>query len=112
MSKEEQIVQEAEAAGIKALKECVPTPMTVKGYGTYSEGVCGFAWINVKPGTSRFSRFLKETGKGKADYYYGGVTVWVHEGGQSMEMKQAYAKAYANVLISHGIKAIDMSRID
>lgn len=75
------------------------------------EGVCGFAWVNVKPGNSSFARWLV-----KNDYamksYYGGVDIWVREFNQSMERKEAAAAAMARVLSEAGIRAYSMSRMD
>ena len=125
--KEAAIVAAAEAAGMAAANDFTPTPMIVGSPSTslgndvdYSKktyfvesGVCGFAWISVKPGNSRIANYLKRTGKGRTDSYAGGVTVWVSEFGQSMERKAAYAGAYARVLYENGIeKAYAMSRMD
>ena len=41
-----------------------------------------------------------------------GLSVWVSEGGQSMERKEAYARAYADVLRAAGIEAYAGSRMD
>lgn len=119
------IYEEAHRAGLKALTECKPIPIRVvehanmlddaspiiKDWGLI-DGVCGYAWINVKPGTSRFARWLKENKKADTDTYYGGVTIWVRYGGQSLERKEAYAEAFADSLIKRGFHAINMSRID
>ena len=121
----EKIYKEAHEAGLSALNKTKPTPIRavqranllddnspiVMDYGTIP-GVCGFAWINVKPGTSRFCRWLKKKGYGDTDGYYGGITIWVRYGGQTLELKEAYARAFADVLRKHNIDAYDMSRID
>ena len=124
----ERIVREAEEAGEAAMEATRPTPMIVgtpqdlldanspidytqKTYYV-PQGMCGFAWVNVRPGTSRFAKYLKSQGLGRTDSYYGGVTVWVRAGGQSFELKEAYARAYAGVLQAHGIKATSHSRLD
>ena len=77
-------------------------------------GVCGFAWVNIKPGNCPFANWMKKIGKIARDSksYYGGVDVWVHEFGQSMERKESYAHAFAAVLREAGIKAHSMSRMD
>jgi hypothetical protein len=77
-----------------------------------SEGVCGFAWVVIKPGTSKFARWLKENKLARRDEYYGGVTVRVSDYNQSYTRKSAYAHAFANVLRDAGIRAIDMDRLD
>lgn len=128
----EQLYREADWAGRRAAEEAVPVPMVVyspkdplgsllgepeeidpaKPVYYVDEGVCGFAWVNVKPGTSRFARWLKSHGHARSDSYYGGVTLWVHDYGQSMARKAAYAEAFAAVLVEHGVKAYADSRMD
>lgn len=125
------IYDEAHAAGMAAAKECVPTPMivsehenpwddsspVVKQYAPVMGGVCGFAWVNVRPGTCSFARWAKKQDLGYSDSYYGGYTIYVHGTEfpgfeQSMEIKEAYAGAFAQVLRSHGIEASARSRMD
>lgn len=120
------LYDKAHTAGMKALHSAVPTPMVV-GEETFPfsgeidltkrlyhlpEGPCGFAWINIKPGNSRFARFLKENELARPDSYYGGVTVWVRYGDQSIELKEAYAGAFAKVLQEAGVRAYAQSRLD
>jgi hypothetical protein len=83
-----------------------------KPYEVVEDGVCGFAWVNVKPGNSAFANWLKKQGKGRSDSYYGGVTVWVSEFNQSMQKKEVYAEAFSKVLKEAGIKAYASSRMD
>jgi hypothetical protein len=119
-----QIFEEARIAGEQAMAECHPTPMIVQEHASMiddtspvvdeyfvSGGVCGFAWINIRPGNCPAANYAKKhLGAGKD--YYGGTSIWVHEGGQSMERKESYAHAYADVLQKNGIDAHTMSRID
>ncbi len=99
-------------AGLMAGSDTQPTPMIVgqakslysneidetkKSYYV-SDGVCGFAWIIVKPGTSRFARWLKKMGYARPDSYYGGVSIWISEYNQSMARKEAHAAAMAKAL--------------
>lgn len=101
--------------GEYAAMNCTPTPMRVYGMGTneiVNDGVCGFAWVNIKPGTSKFARYLKAKGIARKDSYYGGVTYWVSHFNQSYEKKMSYARAFANVLEKNGIKALAMGRLD
>lgn len=123
---EEALHDKAILAGIEAAAKCVPTPMivqehknpldnsspVVREYEPVMEGPCGFAWINIKPGNSRFANYLKKTEQARIDSYYGGVTVWVSGYGQSYERKMAYAAAFAQVLQEAGIKAYSMGRLD
>lgn len=76
-----------------------------------SEGVCGFAWIVVRPGNSSFARWLKKEKKASKDYY-GGVSLWIRDYNQSMQRKEAYAHAFAGVLKAAGIEAYGQSRLD
>ena len=75
---------------------------------------CGFAWVNIAPGTSKFARELKKAGVVRGRSYYGGVDVW-NPGGiptQSMDVKEIAADAYVKVLGNYGIRATMMSRAD
>jgi hypothetical protein len=121
-----EIYLKARNAGMEAAQNCMPTPMVVgtpttplgndidtnKQMYFVSEGVCGFAWIQVKPGTSAFAKWLKKNNLARPDSYYGGVSIWVGEFNQSMQRKEAYANAFANVLNECGIRAYSMSRMD
>lgn len=115
----------ARLAGLAAGDNHTPRPMTVEAHANplddsskvvksyhVPEGLCGFAWVNIKPGTSRFARFLKDKGYGRTDSYYGGVTIWISNHGQSYERKRAHAAAFAAVLTGAGISATAMSRLD
>ena len=120
------IYTEAHSKGMSAGNECSPTPMVVGqpttplgndidyNKETYyvSDGVCGFAWVNIKPARGGFVKYLKEKGIGRKDEYYGGYTVWVSGFGQSLARKESYARAFADVLTTNGIKAYSMSRMD
>lgn len=108
----------ADAAGKAAADACNPEPMYVQRsdgyvYPAIASGVCGFAWVNIKPGTSTFARYIKMSVQGgRADSYYGGVSLWVSGYGQSYEKKSAYAAGFAQVLNEAGIKAYAMGRLD
>ena len=63
----------AKRAGLAAGNAITPRPMVVgtpttpfgndidmtKPQYYISEGLCGFAWVNIKPGNSRFANWLK-----------------------------------------------------
>ena len=68
-----------------------------------ADGLCGFAWVNVKPATNRVAKALVEHATARdfgtrKDSYYGGVTVWVGVGNQSHARKCAAADAFARVI--------------
>jgi hypothetical protein len=74
---------------------------------------CGFAWVNIRPATSSFARWLKKNKIGSRDNYYGGWTIWCHYGNtQSMTIKEVWAHEFAKALTEHGITAHSHSRID
>jgi len=75
------------------------------------DGACGFAWVTVKPANSQVGRRLRERKIGDKGYE-GGVTIWVFQFNQSMARKEAYARAYAKVLVDAGITAYVGSRMD
>lgn len=117
----------ADAAGKAAAEGHRPTPMIVgqaKSFfsneidysqptETINDGVCGFAWVNIKPGNSPFANFLKKMKLARKDEYYGGVTIWIGAYNQSMEKKSAYAGAFVDVLMKAGIdRCYAMSRMD
>lgn len=119
-----ELFDRANDAGLKAGEAIVPVPMVVIERANPLDdrspavkrwpvegGVCGFAWITVRPGTSAFARWLAKTKLGHTAYG-GGVSVWVGAFGQSMTRKEAYARAFADVLKAAGITAYAESRID
>lgn len=107
----------AVAKGLAAGYGAIPDPMVVtEGSGGKSwfvrDGVCGFAWVTVRPGTSSFARWLVKTGQGRKAYG-GGVDIWVSGFGQSMQRKEAYAYAMAKVITDElGVSAYAGSRMD
>ena len=108
------LVKSAHEAGLRAGHLITPTPMIVESAGRryhVPDGLCGFAWITIKPGTSSFARALVKDGTARKAYG-GGVQVWVGEFNQSVARKSAYAEAYAKVLREAGINAYAGSRLD
>ena len=98
----------ARAAGEAAADRCVPTPMIVESMTagevkTYyvGTGVCGFAQIRFAGNTS-FGRWAKKTERATKSYS-GGLITPVHVGGQSYEIKKAYAQAFAARLREGGV---------
>lgn len=115
--------ERAHEAGLAAGLALRPVPMVVvqrenpfddasaivKEYAPIMDGVCGFAWVNVK-GNTAFGRYLRKLGYTTA--YGGGYNIRCHEFGQSYERKYAYAAAYAGVLKEAGIAAYPEGRLD
>jgi len=86
----------ADTSGQRAAKECNPTLMSISGYPS-SFPVCGFAWVRVSPGTSKFARFLVKSGMASKSHS-GGVDIWIDEFDQSYDLKLAYARSFADTL--------------
>jgi hypothetical protein len=122
-----EVYAKAHNAGIKAGTEAVPPTMIVgqpKGglFGTeidYSkpfdvvrEGPCGFAWVKIRPARGKFVKWLKEHNIGRRDSYQGGYSIFVGDFGQSLIRKEAYARAFTDVLRENGLEAYSQSRMD
>ena len=113
------IWEEAHVAGMAAGLACRPKPMVVgQRDGQFlhivdivDDGMCGFAWVKVRPANSKMARWLKAQKIGHKAYN-GGWDVSVHDFGQSLERKSAAARAIADVLVKHGIDATSHNRID
>jgi hypothetical protein len=112
----DEVLAEAHRQGMAALQAANPQPMVVtdgQHRWTVPGGPCGFAWVNIRGvrSNSRVGRRLTEQGFQKS-YSQPGLQYWVHEGNQSMELKEAYADAFAKVLKSQGLDASVGSRMD
>ena len=108
-----EVFDEAHRLGQIAAADHTPTPMVVQEHTNQLDdnspvkqqwivggGVCGFAWVIIKPGNCAAANYAKKH-CGASKHYYGGVSIWVGEYGQSMELKQAYARAFADHLAKH-----------
>ena len=75
---------------------------------------CGFAWVNV-PGTHPFTKWLKRTHpRAGHNGHPKGWEIWAPGlyNGQSMDIKEIGARAFADVLEKHGITCYVGSRAD
>ena len=107
----------AHIAGQVAADALTPRPMIVEDKANGKEyhipdGVCGFAWVKIRPAKGKFVSWLKSAGIGSTDTYAGGYQIWISDYGQSMDKKYAYADAFAEYLRNNGIKALADSRMD
>lgn len=122
------LVQKAVDAAKVAHANAVPAPMrvvqranplddnsaVVRDYGIISDGVCGFAWVIVRPGNSALAKYLVSIGMGRKSYE-GGIRVSMSGmfASQSMERGYAAACAFAKVLNDAGFERVyPDSRID
>lgn len=116
----------AEEAGRAAAVAVTPEPMVVvqranpfddnspivRQYEPVAAGVCGFAWVKVRPANGSFGRWLKKTGRAHGVSYTGGYDLWVSAYNQSYERKSAHADAMAKVLRDAGVQAYGQGRLD
>jgi hypothetical protein len=124
------LYERADKAGQEAADRKVPQPMLVgtpttpfgndidptKRVYFVRGGLCGFATVTIKPATGGFVKWLKGRGIGyKA--YYGGWAVPCNprtapDLAQAVEIKEAYARAFAEVLRDAGINVYVDVRLD
>jgi len=107
------IYMEATRAGCAAVNGMDVTPAIFTNDGKeffyVADGACGFAWVVIRD--IKFANFLKKMGVGRKRYN-GGYLIWVFDYNQSMQKKEAYAEAFAQVLIDNGINAYAESKLD
>lgn len=73
--------------------------------------ICGFAWVKIKPATTKFARWLKSNGLARTSSM-GGMDIWISDYNQSYDKKLAHAKGMAEVFDKHGIKCYADGRLD
>lgn len=123
-----ELYAKAHAAGMEAFYAAKPVPMVVgtpkslfsneidysKPTEFVADGVCGNAWVIIKPARGKFVSYLKANRLGRAGDY-GGLHVRPKGEAavsQSMQRKEAYCAAFARVLEEAGITAYSDSRMD
>jgi hypothetical protein len=81
---------------------------------TYFEpdGVCGFAYIHIRPSTGGFAAWCKKNNIGRYSEYNRSHYIGVSDYNQSMQKKEIYARAFAAVIREAGINCYMESRID
>ena len=97
------------AAGNTAADALTVIPMTVVGReGVYhvEGGVCGFARVEVRPRTSAWSKWLRGRGWRSSDYHKC-VYLNISDFGQSLQRKEAFARAFASHLTAKGYPGVD-----
>jgi hypothetical protein len=109
------LYRKADEAGKAAVKNLKVNPMYVQCDSvTYKidDGLCGFAWIIVKPANCAFAKWLRKEGLAEKRYNEPGVSIWVGDYNQSHAKKREYAKVFAETLQQEGINASFGSRLD
>jgi len=105
-----EIIRQAEAAAQKAVADMVER---CKGMPYGEPAYCGFAWVEIPDGRSALVREMKRLGIGQKHWRKGWM-VWGpgKHGGQSMDIHEAGASAFAKVLQDAGFNAYSASRAD
>lgn len=72
----------------------------IKKHWHVPQGVCGFAWVYIRPGNCKLANWLKKTypNDWKTDSYSGGCKYWVFQYNQSYEKKMKFAGILAKEL--------------
>jgi len=95
-------------------------PMTVVGHNPSTgdriayhvpDGVCGFAYVTIRPATGAFVQWLKGRSIGHKAYH-GGWEISIQQYSQSMQRKEEHARVVAEYLTDYGIPAGYYSRMD
>lgn len=79
---------------------------------------CGFAWVDIYPQNKGNTKLGKEERKilesagFRKNEYEKSYQLWISAYNQSMQKKEAYARAFAEVLRENGLKAYSGSRLD
>ena len=119
------VYEEACRLGVEAGNAHTPTPMVVQAHSDMMDdsspveqewhvpsGVCGFAWVTIRPGNCSFARWLTKN-KHARKAYGGGVQIWISSFGQSMEKKEKCARAMSEHIRKElGVSAYAGSRMD
>jgi hypothetical protein len=112
--------RDANLAAHVAVQALDVKPMTVIGHNPATgdriayhvpDGVCGFAYVTIRPATSAFVQWLKGRGIGHKAYR-GGWEISIPHYSQSMQRKEEHARVVSEYLITHGIAAGYYSRMD
>jgi len=94
----------ANAAGVKAAEQAVPTPMYIVDEAPISEGMYGLASIRVRDARRGFARWLSKQWDGEVDGR-GGVVVFSPIASQSIDRATAWAREVMLVLKLNGVDA-------
>ena len=109
------IMQEAKQSAAIAAQSFLDDWNASTGGNQYGEPMyCGFAWVNIYKikGNTKLGRAMKQAGYTKD--YTGAYQIYnpAGYGGQSMDVKECGAQAYAEVLRTAGFRAYMGSRAD
>lgn len=106
-----QLFEFAHKAGLEAHDTTLPTPLFLKDFGVIEEGEAGSASVAIKDVDGGFAQWARRHEKG-ALIEGDGLHISAPSPSQSIDRKQAYARAFARVLALNGIAASIWSRAD
>ena len=107
--------ENALAEGIQAGNEVIPIPMQVIGRDqsfVVEGGVCGFAWLEIRPARGPLVTYLKKSGQGYYSSYSRAYIYTIHQFGQSLTRKEAMADRMAEYLRKCGYNVYANFRLD
>ena len=107
--------ENARKVGRKAGLGETPVPMQVIGSDQsflVEGGVCGFAWIEIRPARGPLVTYLKKSKQGYYSEYERAYIFNIHDFNQSLTRKEAMAEAMAEHLRKCGYNVYAGSRMD
>ncbi len=114
----------ANAAGFEAANQMQTIPMVVNQHANplddnsavarsyfVADGVCGFAWLELK-GNTAFAKWAVEAKVARKGYPRG-IAIWCHDFNQSMQRKTKWAHTVCRYLRTHlQVESQVFSRMD
>lgn len=76
------------------------------------EGLCGFAWVTIRPARGEFVKYLKSRGIGHKNYTGSGWTINTTTHDQSFERNEAWANSFCATLEEYDIHSTVTTRLD
>lgn len=77
-----------------------------------NEGLCGFAWVTIRPARGEFVKYLKSRGIGHKNYSGSGWTINTTTLEQSFERNEAWANTFCAILEKYNIHSTVTTRLD
>lgn len=119
------VYEQANIKGMNAGCQYIPEPMIVgtpktlfgneidyeKPIHYISDGVCGFAWIELGHANHKFCKWLLKHNYAHKNISRAGITIWIHDHNQSLDKKTAHASAMAEY-INLNIKGLKYCRVN
>jgi hypothetical protein len=79
-------------------------------------GACGFAWVELRPATHPFVRWMKANGQGDKHWHSGWwYSIQTSHPTQGLHVKEAGARAFADTISAEALSGLEVhstSRVD